>query len=130
MSRKRNRSYQEPVENFEEQEMNPGEENYDEYYPEDGDNEEPEDEQETEEEKPSKLKAFFRGVWKWTKRLAPLGLAFGAGYATKTFLGKSGGVIDRKATEVPAIQGTDTPALPVTETVALPDGSKAEVTEF
>lgn len=39
--------------------------------------------------KPGKIKRFAKGAWKWTKRLLPIGAAYGAGFATKAALGKA-----------------------------------------
>ena len=129
--RNRNANYQDPV-NIDEQ--NAPEEGYVEYgadYDPDENNgydPEPEDEQDDPEEQPGLLKRIGMGAWKWIKRLAPLGLAYGAGFATKAYLTNRG---SNGAPTAPGIQGSDTPAIPMkTETVTLDDGSKVEVTEF
>ena len=53
------------------------------------------------EVKPGKFKRFMKGAWKWTKRLLPIGAAYGAGFATKAALGK---VVGTPAT--PTTDGT------------------------
>lgn len=60
--------------------------------------EDPEDEVEV---KPGKFKRFMKGAWKWTKRLLPIGAAYGAGFATEAALGK---VVGTPAT--PTTDGT------------------------
>lgn len=53
------------------------------------------------EVKPGKFKRFVKGAWKWTKRLLPIGAAYGAGFATKAALNK---VVGTPAT--PTTDGT------------------------
>lgn len=78
--------------------------------------------QEAETKKPGKVKGFFKGAWKVTKKVLPLGAAYSLGYATKAVIGK---VTGKPAT------GSDIPAIPVkTETIDLGEGVKAEVTNF
>ena len=82
--------------------------------------------QETEKpvKKPGKVKSFFKGAWKVTKKVLPLGAAYSLGYATKAVLGKvTGGQVTT---------GGSAHALPEvkTETIDLGDGIKAEVTNF
>ena len=78
--------------------------------------------QEQEVKKPGKVKSFFKGAWKVTKKVLPLGAAYSLGYATKAVIGK---VTGKPAT------GSDIPAIPVkTETIDLGEGIKAEVTNF
>lgn len=79
--------------------------------------------QEAETKKPGKVKGFFKGAWKVTKKVLPLGAAYSLGYATKAVIGK--------VTSKPAATGSDIPAIPVkTETIDLGEGVKAEVTNF
>lgn len=78
--------------------------------------------QEQEVKKPGKVKGFFKGAWKVTKKVLPLGAAYSLGYATKAVIGK---VTGKQET------GSDVPAIPVkTETIDLGEGVKAEVTNF
>ena len=60
-----------------------------------------EDKHVDQEVKPGKFKRFMKGAWKWTKRLLPIGAAYGAGFATKAALWK---VVGTPAT--PTTDGT------------------------
>ena len=129
--RNKNGNYQDPV-NFNEQ--NAPEEGYAEYGadydPEnDGYDPEPEDDQGEPEEQPSMLKRIASGAWKWITRLAPIGLGYATGFATKSYLVKSGRV--GAAPVTPEIAGSDVPQIPEnkTATVAFDDGSRIEFHE-
>lgn len=77
--------------------------------------------QETEPaKKPGKVKRFFKGAWKVTKKVLPLGAAYSLGYATKAVLGKVTGGQATTAGDVPAIPEMKT------ETIDLGNGVTVE----
>lgn len=88
---------------------------------------EPAEDKDEQEVKPGKFKRFMKGAWKWTKRILPIGAAYGAGYATKAALGKAvGKPADPIATTTPLLTESPKP-LEVTPT---PAADPVKITEF